>query len=397
MAERPRHSRAGRDWADALAPAQVLRATLVVVGVLAAVWLAAHLASVVFLAFVAAILAAGALGPVATLERRGLPTVAAVIVVYASIAVALAVLLFLVAPPVIGQVIAMMQTLPGAIDRLAARYRDILGPLGLAPDTGSLVDIVVAQLGSLTALIPSIPLAILGVAGSAVSAVFLSVLMLLERRRGRLWLMRFVSPDDHPLVDTLVDEAVNRLGGYIRGQLLIMSATGLGSALGLIVIGVPFAIPLGLFAFFVEAIPIAGPTIAGAVMIGFALLESPAQAVATLVLVIGLQQLEGLVLVPQIQGRVISISPAVALVGVIAGSTLAGVGGALIAIPVIAITKVVVDEIVLPWRRREIRAASGRRGESEAATETTSSSQRARPRRAARPRIADAAEGSRSA
>ncbi|HET9614020.1 MAG TPA: AI-2E family transporter [Candidatus Limnocylindrales bacterium] len=332
-----------------------LRVSLVVLGVVTVVWLAAQLASVLLLVFVAAILAAGALAPVTWLERRGLPTVAAVVVVYAAVAITLVAVVLLVAPPVVNQVVQLVASLPDLARSLADRYRPLLEPLGLAPDTGSLVDFALNQLRPLAGAVSSIPLAVLGVIGSALSAIFLSVLLLLERKVAREWVVRFVAVDDRELLERLVDQAAFRLGGYIRAQLLIMTITGVGSGLGLFVLGVPFPIALGVVAFLTEAIPIAGPTIAGAVMVGFALIESPEQALATLVLVIALQQLEGLVLVPQIQGRAISISPAVALIAVIAGSTLAGIPGAIIAIPIVAMISVAVDEVVLPWRQREMR------------------------------------------
>ena len=194
-----------------------------------------------------------------------------------------------------------------------------------------------------------------------ISTIFLSILILIERNQARHWLLRFFAPEDRSTMDHLASTAADKLGGYVRGQLLIMTVTGTGSAIGLTLLGVPFALALGTLAFLTEAIPIAGPILAGAVMVGVALLESPAQALGTLVLVLALQQIEGLVLVPQIQGRVISISPAVALVSVIAGSTLAGIIGALIAIPLVAIVTVVVEEVVLPWRRRDIRPDPGRK------------------------------------
>jgi predicted PurR-regulated permease PerM len=133
-----------------------------------------------------------------------------------------------------------------------------------------------------------------------------------------------------------------------------MLVTGFGSWLGLTLIGVPFALPLGVFAFLTEAIPIAGPVIAGVVMIAVAFIESPAQAAATLVLVVIIQQAESLVLVPVIQGRLISISPPVALIAVLSGSAIADIPGAILAIPVVAIVMVVIDDVILPWRRLQI-------------------------------------------
>ena len=95
-------------------------------------------------------------------------------------------------------------------------------------------------------------------------------------------------------------------------------------------------------------------------VIGPARFVGPMQVIDLLVqlhqpLVIGLQQLTGSVLLPLVQGRLISISPVVAILAVLFGSTLAGPIGAIVAVPAVAIVIVVIDDIVLPWRRGEIR------------------------------------------
>ena len=106
-----------------------------------------------------------------------------------------------------------------------------------------------------------------------------------------------------------------------------MGVTGVGSFVGLTLIGVPFALPLGIFAFLTEAIPIAGPVIAGIAMIVVAFIQSPARPCYAVGLVVIIQQAESLVLVPVIQGRLISISPVVALLAVLAGSAIGDIPG----------------------------------------------------------------------
>ncbi len=340
-----------------------LRVTLVVLGLLALVWLATQLASVLVVVFAALILAAGVLGPARWLQAHGLPKVAAVALTYLAVGVALVVGVLLVVVPLAGQIGQLVMNLPDLVSSALDRVRPVLQPMGVSLDGGSLAGWVGDQLQADGGSLPAIPLAVIGVVSSVISTIFLSILILIERNQARHWLLRFFAPEDRSTMDHLASTAADKLGGYVRGQLLIMTVTGTGSAIGLTLLGVPFALALGTLAFLTEAIPIAGPILAGAVMVGVALLESPAQALGTLVLVLALQQIEGLVLVPQIQGRVISISPAVALVSVIAGSTLAGIIGALIAIPLVAIVTVVVEEVVLPWRRRDIR--SGPRSEDD--------------------------------
>ena len=324
---------------------------VLVVGLLA--WWIYLVRDVVILAFTAMVIAAAIHGPVASLERRGVPRVGAVLLVYLGLIGVVAVMLGVIVPPLLDQARALTADFPALLDELSARLDALLAQFGLAAE-GNLVEVVLAQLGSLGGILGRIPGIIVGFLAALLLITFLSALMVLDRERARDWVMRFVAPHDRPLLDRLLHEAGGRLGAYVRGQLLIMLVTGVGSWVGLTLIGVPFALPLGIFAFLTEAIPLAGPVIAGIAMIVVAFIESPVQALLTLGLVIIIQQAESLVLVPVIQGRLIKISPVVALLAVLAGSALGDIPGAILAIPIVAIAMVVINDVILPWRRAQI-------------------------------------------
>ncbi len=130
-----------------------------------------------------------------------------------------------------------------------------------------------------------------------------------------------------------------------------MAITGLGTALGMLVLGVPFPLPLGLLAFLTEAIPMVGPYIAGVPIVLIAFSESPITGVLMAAWIFGLQQLEGYVLAPSILRHAVDLSPVIILLAIVAGGTLAGVLGALIAVPLVAALQVLVREVVLPLRR----------------------------------------------
>ncbi|NJD28867.1 MAG: AI-2E family transporter [Chloroflexi bacterium] len=344
-----------------LVPSIAFRAAVVVLLVAWAAWLVYMVREVLVIAFLALIIAAAIHAPVAALQRRGLPRIAAVVAVYAALIGAVGLMLAIIVPPLISEARELADDLPLLLDELRARADAFLAQFGLATG-GSVVDTILGQLGSLGGVLTRIPGIVVGFLTALSMITFLSALILLERERGHDWAMRFVAPADRPLAARLLRKVATRLGAYVRGQLLIMTVTGTGSWLGLTLIGVPFALPLGIFAFLTEAIPIAGPIIAGVAMIIVAFIESPVQALATLVLVIIIQQTEGLVLVPVIQGRLISISPAVALLAVLAGSAIGDIPGAILAIPIVAILTVVIDDVVIPWRQAQLDGGGGGSG-----------------------------------
>ena len=339
-----------------LATGVALRSAVVVLLVFLAAWWLYLVREVLVVAFLALIIAAAIHAPVAALEARGLRRVLAVLVVYLVLFAVVGVMLALLIPPLVTQARAFAADLPNIIGRLSADVNALLAQLGLSSGA-NVVDSILGQLGSLGGLLARIPGVAVGFLSALLLVTFLSALMILERDRARTWSMRFVAANDRPAWDSLVRKAADRLGAYVRGQLLIMLVTGVGSYVGLTLIGVPFALPLGIFAFLTEAIPIAGPIIAGVVMILVAVTQSPVAALLTIILVAIIQQAESLVLVPVIQGRLISISPVVALLAVLAGSAIGDIAGAILAIPMVAIAMLVIDDVILPWRRMQIGEA----------------------------------------
>ena len=329
------------------------RAAVVVLLVALAAWWLYLVREVIVTGFLALIIAAAIHGPVASLEARGIRRVFAVLLVYLALIAIVVVMLALLVPPLVSQAREFAADLPDIVASLSAGLNSILAQLGLSSSAGSL-DSILGQLGSLGGVLARIPGVIVGFLSALLLVTFLSALMILERDRAQTWAMRFVAPADRPAWDGVLRKAADRLGAYVRGQLLIMLVTGVGSYVGLTIIGVPFALPLGIFAFLTEAVPIAGPTIAGIAMILVAITQSPLQALLVLILVLIIQQAESLVLVPVIQGRLISISPVVALLAVLAGSAIGDIPGAILAIPLVAIAMVVIDDVILPWRRLQI-------------------------------------------
>jgi putative heme transporter len=329
------------------------RAAVVVVLVALSAWWIYLVRDVLVIGLLALVIAAAIHEPVEILERRGIRRVFAVVLVYLGLILLIGVLLALLVPPLLDQAREFAANLPAILGSLSATLNSLLAQLGLSTG-GSLVDTILGSLGSLGGILARIPGIIVGFLSALLLVTFLSALMIMERDRARTWTMRFVAPHDRPALDGLLRKAADRLGAYVRGQLLIMGVTGVGSFIGLTLIGVPFALPLAIFAFLTEAIPIAGPVISGIVMIVIAFAESPIKGILAVGLVVLIQQAESLVLVPVIQGRLISISPVVALLAVLAGSAIGDIPGAILAIPVVAIVMVIIDDVILPWRRRGI-------------------------------------------
>ncbi len=198
---------------------------------------------------------------------------------------------------------------------------------------------------------------VITVIAATVTIVFLTFFMLLE---GGAWVERFYSllPEASlPRWRKVGDDIYRTVGGYVTGNLLISLIAGVAIAVVLLIAGVPFAVALGLLVAVLDLIPLAGATVAGVIVAVVAFSHSIPAGIVTVVFFVVYQQVENHVLQPVIYGRTVQLSPLVVLISVLVGAELAGILGALAAIPVAGTIQVLVRD-VLDHRRRVIVPAA---------------------------------------
>ncbi|NES15697.1 MULTISPECIES: AI-2E family transporter [Micromonospora] len=136
------------------------------------------------------------------------------------------------------------------------------------------------------------------------------------------------------------------LGAYVRATVLVAFIDAVGIGIFLVIFDIPFAFPLAALVFLGAFIPIVGATLSGVVAVLVALVDSgPVTALIILGAVIGVQQVEGHVLQPLIMGRAVAIHPLAVIIGIAAGVVLAGIAGALVAVPLIAVLNTAVRRL----------------------------------------------------
>ena len=137
-----------------------------------------------------------------------------------------------------------------------------------------------------------------------------------------------------------------------------MTIVGVLTYISLIAIGVPFAIPLSVIVALGELIPLVGSWLARIPLFAIAALDSPRTFVLTFVASILIQNLQGYVISPVVEGDQLEIHPLLVFVAVLAGAALGGAIGAFVAVPAAAILDLVVREVVVPWRRAQLRGSA---------------------------------------
>ncbi len=316
-------------------------AATVVLGYLAGVlW-------VVLLPLLLALLLATVLWPpVRFLRRRGVPPALAAILVIVVALLLLVALIAGLAPQVTGQAQDLADKVTAGLDELQGY---ITGPpLNLGEERfGGAVDNVVNSLQTNAQNIAGRVLTGAVAAGSLLLTGLLALVLcffyLKDGPKFLPWLTGLTGPRAAPHVDAVARRGWATLSGFIKAQAAVGLVDAVFIGVGLAVLGIPLALPLAVLVFFGAFIPIIGAVVTGALA---ALVALVTNGVTSAVIVIGLvllvQQLEGNVLQPILVGRTLDLHPALVILAVTAGGSLAGITGAFLAVPVVAVAAVAV-------------------------------------------------------
>jgi predicted PurR-regulated permease PerM len=285
--------------------------------------------------------------------RRGL----AVGITFVAALLVIAALAATIVPTVVDQVNDFVDAVPGYVEDLTAgrgrlgflerdyhiteRVRDALSEGGASKVLGLSGTAVAVTKGVVTAVFAVLTIA------------FLTFFMLLE---GPKWVERFYSllPEEkQSRWRGIGDQIYRTVGGYVTGNLLISLIAGIASTGVLTILGVPYALALGLLVAILDLIPLAGATIAAIAVSTVAFLDSAQSGIIVLIFFIVYQQLENHVLQPIVYGRTVQLSPLVVLIAVLIGAELAGVVGALAAIPVAGTIQVILVDWLAHRRARQ--------------------------------------------
>ncbi|MFF8911659.1 AI-2E family transporter [Streptomyces olivaceoviridis] len=174
--------------------------------------------------------------------------------------------------------------------------------------------------------------------------VFFSTLFLLyDGKRIWQWFLKLVPAAARPGVAGAGPRAWRTLTAYVRGTVLVALIDAIFIGIGIYFLDVPMAVPLAVFIFLFSFIPLVGAVASGALAVIVALVtQGVFTAVMTLVVVLAVQQIEGHVLQPFILGRAVRVHPLAVVLTVAAGGMVAGIGGAVVAVPLVAVTNTVV-------------------------------------------------------
>jgi predicted PurR-regulated permease PerM len=176
----------------------------------------------------------------------------------------------------------------------------------------------------------------------AITVVFLCFYRVVERATIKRAVLRLVPSQRAKDVNAVWLEVEEKLGGWARGQRLVMAVMGVMAGVGFYLIGLPNPLLLAILAALGELIPLIGPLLGFAPAVIVALIVDPSLALVVIVYALIIQQIEGNILVPRIMGHTVGVSPLTVVLGILIGSILYGLPGAFLAIPVAGTVQVIV-------------------------------------------------------
>jgi predicted PurR-regulated permease PerM len=343
-------------------PQTILRFLAIVIAtaiVLEVIWIARHVFSWVFIALFLAL----ALNPaVDRLERRIPRRGAATAIVFTLALVAVVGIGFLFIPTLVSQVNDFANKVPDYLNDLTKGR----GRLGFLQTKYHLVDKArkaleeggASKLFGLSGTALAVVQGVVNAVVATLTIAFLTFFMLLE---GRGWVESFLKQlpaQSQVRWRRIGGEIYRTVGGYVSGNLLISLIAGGSTTIVLLIMDVPFAVALGLIVAILDLIPLAGATIAGIIVGTVAFLHSVPAGIVVVAFFIVYQQIENHVLQPIVYGRTVQLSPLGVLISVLIGAELAGVLGALAAIPVAGSLQVILVDWLQRRRSEEPAAAT---------------------------------------
>ena len=300
----------------------------------------------VLLPVILAVLLCTALQPVSgTLHRLGLPRALGALLAVISALLVLFGVAAVVAPGVAPQISDLADSAARGLDDIRSYLRD--GPLGLTDAKfDELVDNAQQRISDSGQSIATGLLLTLGALTSGlvnlVLTLVLAFMFLKDGHRFLPWLRGAAGPTAGRHLSEVLLRIWTTIASFVRAQALVGFIDAVLIGAGLLVLGVPLALPLALLTFVAAFAPIVGAITVGALAVAVALVsEGLVTALIVLGLVVLVQQLEGNVLLPWLQGRSLGLHAAAVLLAIVLGSTLFGVIGAFLSVPVVATASVI--------------------------------------------------------
>jgi predicted PurR-regulated permease PerM len=292
-------------------------------------------------------LAVGLDPPVRALCRRGVPRWASVTLVLAGAFGLFALFLAFAVPLAITQASHLANEIPGYL-RSLKNHHTTLGKLNFKYHIVSRLEKVLSGGGASFKTVLGAGEVALDLLAAVVLVAILTVYLLVDLPRVKRGVYKLAPRSRRARTVLLTNEIFDRVGGYVLGNLFTSFIAGAGTLVWALIFGIPYPVFLGLLVALLDLIPVVGSTIGGIIVSLVALTVSLPLAIATAIFYLLYRFLEDYLLTPKVMARTVAVPGLITVIATAIGGTLLGIIGALVAIPVAAAIKLLLDEVAAP-------------------------------------------------
>ncbi|MBI5733885.1 MAG: AI-2E family transporter [Candidatus Kerfeldbacteria bacterium] len=328
---------------------------IVLVGLL--VYLAYLIVDILTILLVAIILATAIDPWVDWMQRYKLPRSLSLVIIYLLLFLFIAVIAVVMIPPLASQVADLAKTLPYYYEKIMLGVTNI-GGTGFQDEVSVTVQQALQSLGSgLASATGSILASIASVFGGIMQFIITLVIafyLVVDENGLKRFIVSVTPMEKQSYVEGLLERIQIKLGAWLRGQLLLMLIIGVMTYIGLLLFDMPYALVLALWAGLTEIIPYIGPILGAIPAVLLAASISPLHALLIIGLYVLIQQSENNIIVPAVMKRAVGLNPVISILAVMTGYNIAGVVGAVMAIPSAAIIGMILSDLFdKRWRRED--------------------------------------------
>lgn len=298
-----------------------------------AIWFIFMVRDVLFLLFIAFIIMSATRPLVNRLEKMHFPRVLAAFFVYLLLIGLIVIFGYFIFPPLVTETIRLINNMPQYIEKITP-YIQIDGTT------------MVNQLAPLGQNLARITVGIFSNILSIFTVIVFSFYFTLERSRLNEYLETFLGKAWGKRAVTIINKTEERMGAWVRGQLLLMIIVGVVCYFGLFLLGISYALPLAMIAGILEVVPVIGPNVAAVIAILVAFVVSPGLALAVAALYFIVQQLENNLIVPTVMRHTVGLPPIVSLLALMVGGRVAGILGVILGVPTLLLLQTAIGELV---------------------------------------------------
>jgi predicted PurR-regulated permease PerM len=333
-------------------------ATLGVLLGLALAWTLLSLSGVLFSVFAAMFITLGLDPLVRWFQRRGMKRGVAILTVIILFILVIAGLLWIVLPLVISQAVSLVQSLPQMYANLQQQQWFIDASSGSGGVLTTIYNWVVGVISDPNTWATigggalNVGLAIVGGISSAFFIFILTIYFIATLDASKAAIYTLISASHRARVVDYAERIMQNVGRYLSGMVILAFFNATFSFIILLIAQVPFALVIAVSAFFITLIPLIGTVLTTIVMTVLALFVSPLSGIIVLGAMLVYMQVEAYILTPRVMSKAVQVPGSIVLIAALAGGTLAGLPGALVAIPVAAGILLIIKEVVVPAKAR---------------------------------------------